>query len=232
MNDREIDKLLNGAEVPQGPKAETLGRIAQSIAESIGPVRVLPPRWMLIGGAAMICATVPLLGALALGFAGIVKMSALERATVLSTLVILVFASASELVSAIVPGGRRRFSSGGLLVVAVLCLAVVLAASFRDYPTTNFIHAGLVCLAVGLVHAIAAGLLSWLVLRRGVAMDPISAGLVGGTLEGLAGIGMLELHCPNFQAAHVLVWHLGVLVMSAALGLLCGWTLTRRSANS
>jgi hypothetical protein len=231
LNDREIDKLFNSAKIPQGPKAETLGRIAQSIAESMGPVRVLPPRWMLTGGAVVICAMVALLGAVALGFAGIAKMTALERGAVFSALVILVLAAASELVSTIVPGSRRRFSSGALLMVAFLCLAAVLAACFRDYQTTLFMHAGLVCLAVGFVHAIAAGLLSWLVLRRCVAMDAVSSGLAGGTLAGLAGIGMLELHCPNFQAAHVLVWHLGVLLISAGLGALCGWVVSLNSAS-
>ncbi len=29
-------------------------------------------------------------------------------------------------------------------------------------------------------------------------------------LGGLAGVGVLELHCPNFQAAHVLVLALAV----------------------
>jgi hypothetical protein len=36
---------------------------------------------------------------------------------------------------------------------------------------------------------------------------------------------MLELHCPNFQAAHILVWHTGVVPVSAALGALLGWEL-------
>ena len=94
----------------------------------------------------------------------------------------------------------------------------MLALCFRDYRTTHFMHAGLVCLGIGVLHAIPAGLLSWLVLRRGFAVDAVSAGLAAGTLAGLAGVGMLELHCPNFQAAHVLVWHLGVLLMSAGLG--------------
>ncbi len=231
MNDREVDKLLNGAKVPQGPREEILGRIAESIAGSMRPVRPLPPQWMLTGGVALICALVALAGAAGMRFSGIAKMSVLERGTVFSVLGILVLVAASELVSAMIPGSRRRFPSGVLLLVTSLCLAAVLALCFRDYRTTHFVHAGLVCLAIGVVHAIVAGLLSWLVLRRGFAVDAVSAGLAAGTLAGLAGVGMLELHCPNFQTAHVLVWHLGVLLVSAGLGGLCGWRSSSTSAH-
>ncbi len=231
MNDREIDDLLNGAKVPQGPEEQVLGRIAASIAGSMRPVRPLPPRWMLAGGVALIATLVALAGAAAMGFLGIAKMSVLEESTVFSALGILGLAAASELVSAMIPGSRRRFSSVVLLLGTSLGLAAVLALCFRDYRTTHFVHAGLVCLAIGVLHAILAGALSWLVLRRCFAVDAASAGLAAGTLAGLAGVAMLELHCSNFQAAHVLVWHLGVLMVSAGLGTLCGWWSSSTSAN-
>jgi hypothetical protein len=231
VKDREIDELLKGAKVPQDPEAETLERIAGSIAESMRATRPLPSRRILGGVVALICAAVALAGAAGLGFSGFVQMSLLERCAVFSALGILILATASELVSAMIPASRRRCSAVGLLAIAGLSLAAIMAASFRDYHTTNFLHAGLVCLAVGLLHAIPAGLLSWLVLRRGFAVDSISAGLVAGTLAGLAGVGMLELHCPNFQAAHVLVWHLGALLVSAGLGALCGWAVASTLRN-
>jgi hypothetical protein len=223
LNDHEIDEKLKGAKVPEDPRAETLDRIAGSIAGSIRPVRPMPPRWMLSGEVALICATVALAGAGGLGFYGIAKMTFLERIFVFSVLGLMVLVAANELVSAMIPGSRRRFSSGGLLTIAGLGLGTVLALCFRDYQTTGFIHAGLVCLTIGLLHAISAGLLGWLVLRRGFAVDAVSAGLAAGTFAGLSGVAMLELHCANFQAAHVLVWHVGVLLVSAGLGGLCGW---------
>jgi hypothetical protein len=224
LNDREIDELLSGAKRAQDPNAEALGRIADLIAgSSMQPVRPLPSRGVLAGAVALICAVVAMAGAAVLGFSGIAKMTVLERALVFSALAVALLAAASEMVSAVIPGSRRRFSSGGLLAAAGLCLAVVLAACFRDYHTTHFVHAGLVCLAIGLLHSMVTGLLSWFVLRRGFAVDAVSAGLAAGTLAGLAGVSVLELHCANFQAAHVLVWHLGVLLVSAGLGALCGW---------
>jgi len=44
-------------------------------------------------------------------------------------------------------------------------------------------------------------------------------------------VGMLELHCPNFQTAHLLVWHLGVLLVSAGSGALGAWWLLSTSTN-
>ena len=53
------------------------------------------------------------------------------------------------------------------------------------------------------------------------------------TLSGLTGLGMLELHCPNLKAIHVMVWHVAVVVVSAGLGFAMGWiadTWRRRGA--
>ena len=36
---------------------------------------------------------------------------------------------------------------------------------------------------------------------------------------------MLELHCANFLALHILLWHTAVLPASAAAGALVGWAL-------
>jgi len=35
----------------------------------------------------------------------------------------------------------------------------------------------------------------------------------------------LELHCPNLEAAHVLVWHVAVVPVSAVVGALVGWAV-------
>ena len=45
-------------------------------------------------------------------------------------------------------------------------------------------------------------------------------GAATGMLAGLVGTSVLELHCPNMDAWHVLASHLGV----AALGAIAGFT--------
>jgi hypothetical protein len=69
------------------------------------------------------------------------------------------------------------------------------------------------------VLAVPASLASWLILRRGFFVNSAAGGFAKGTLSGLAGIMMLELHCANFEAPHVMVWHIAVLPICGAAGL-------------
>jgi hypothetical protein len=223
VRDGEIDEILRKAAVRvPDVEAALLKRVADSIQPAMRQVRPLPPTWVLAGGLVLICAAVALAGAARAGFNGFEKMNLLERALVFSTLGVLAWVAGTEFVNEMIPGSRRRISAGGLLGLGSVVLVVVFALLFHDYHTEHFVSVGFVCLVTGVLHAIPAGLLSWLVLRRGFAVKFVSAGVVAGTLAGLAGVGLLELHCPNFQAMHILVWHTAVLVVSAALGALVG----------
>ena len=236
MNDSEIDNLLEAArasrEPGQGPDPETLNRIAASVQASLKPVRPLPSRWALAAGLLLIAAAVAVAGAARAGFSGIEQMAPWQRLLIFPVLGILAAIAASELVSAMTPGRARRISSGALLTIAIAALLAVFALSFRDYQTVHFVSAGVTCLVVGTLHAIPAALLSWLLLRRGFAVNPAAAGLAAGALAGLAGLCVLELHCNNFQAAHVLVWHTAVVLLCAVAGALVAWVLHRLSSIS
>jgi len=223
VRDREIDEILKKAAV-RAPEIEPalLRWVADSIQPSMRRVRPLPRTWVLAGALVLIFAAVALAGAARAGFYGFEKMDLLERALIFSTLGVLAWVAGTEFVNEMIPGSRRGISAGGLLGLGSVLLVVVFALLFHDYHTEHFLSAGLVCLATGVLHAIPAGLLSWLVLRRGFPVNSVSAGVVAGTLAGLAGVGLLELHCPNFQAMHILVWHTAVLVVSAAVGALVG----------
>lgn len=230
MRDGEIDEILRKAAV-RGPDVEAalLKRVADSIQPSMRQVRPLPRTWVLAGVLMLICAGVALAGAGRAGFYGFERMSLLERALIFLTLGVLSCVAGMEFVNEMIPGSRRRISAGGLLGLASVVLVVVFALLFHDYHTERFVSLGFVCLITGVLHAIPAGLLSWLVLRRGFAVNSVSAGAVAGTLAGLAGLGVLELHCKNFQAMHILVWHTAVLVVTAALGALVGKTVRSRT---
>jgi hypothetical protein len=232
VKDEEFDDVLKGsARDPDVLKAETLQRISASIKTSLRPVRPLPPTWVLAGGLVLICAAVALAGAARAGFYGIEKMNILERALIFSTLAVFAWLVGIGLVHEVVPGSRRRVAPGALLAIVSGLLVGVFALLFRDYQTSDFFSAGIACLLTGLLFAVPTALLAWLLLRRGFAVNPVSAGLVAGTLAGLAGLGMLELHCPNFQAAHVLVWHIAVVPLSGAAGALVASALRLRERS-
>jgi len=226
------DALEKAGHVPHQVEPALLDRISNSIRPSLRPVHPLPPTWVLASGLVLICAALGLAGAARAGFYGIERMVLSERVLIFSTLGILAWIAAREFVSEWIPGSRRRFTPSMLLTILSAALLTVFAILFRDYHTNHFVSVGVVCLFTGLLHAIPAGLLGWLVLRKGLAVDSVSAGVVGGALAGLAGVAMLELHCPNFEALHVLFWHTAVVPASAALGGAVGLALRKRSRFS
>jgi hypothetical protein len=234
VRDGEIDEVLKkaAAQASQAVDAALLKRVAESIQPSMQPVRPLPHTWVLAAGLVLVCAAVALAGAARAGFGGFEKMDLLERALVFSTLAILVWLAATQFVNEMIPGSKRMLSPAALMVTVSLVLLAVFALVFHDYHTDHFVPVGLICLVTGVLHAIPAALLSWWVLRRGFAVNLVSAGTVAGTLAGLAGVALLELHCPNFQAPHILVWHTAVLLVSTALGAFLGIALRYRASKA
>jgi hypothetical protein len=232
VKDQEIDDVLKkAARAGQDPDPLVLERIGDAIKPSLCPVRPLPPVWLMTAGLVLVCAAVSLAGGARAGFFGVAKMNLLERSLVFPALGLLSCLAAVSFVHQMIPASRLRVSPRALLALSSVALLALFAHLFRDYHTDHFFSAGIACLLTGLLHAIPAGLLSWLLLRRGFPVNPVSAGLVAGTLGGLAGVGLLELHCPNFQAAHILVWHTAVVPVSAALGALLGWELRFRARS-
>lgn len=232
MRQEELDQILSqSAGEPYSLEAEALQRIAASVKASLRPLRALPSGRLLTGGVFAACAAVSVIGAARAGFFGFAKMDSLERWLVFCLLGLLAAAAASNFVRAMIPGSRRYLSGAALLGGTCLAMLGVFALLFRDPITPGFFPVGIACLVAGLLHAVPAGLLSWLLLRRGFAVDAVKAGLAAGVLGGIAGVGLLELHCPNFEAAHVLVWHVAVVPVSGVLGAAVGWLAHWRTAH-
>jgi hypothetical protein len=227
VKDTEIDEMLDtAAHVPHVVPAELLKRIADSIEPSLQPVRPLAPSWLLTFALVLIGAAVALSGAVRAGFQGVEALSVPARVLIFGTVVLLAWVAAGAAVRAWIPGSRHT-PSGAILGAVSAALLAVFALLFHDYQTHHFLTSGLTCLGTGLLHALPTAVLGWWLLRRGYALEPVSAGLLAGTFAGLAGVTLLELHCTNFEAAHVLVWHTLVVPVSAAAGALAGWALGR-----
>jgi hypothetical protein len=99
---------------------------------------------------------------------------------------------------------------------------------FHNYSVEDFVPRGVACLVAGLATAAPAGIGAWFLLRRGFAVDGRAAGLTVGALAGSAGVAMLELHCANLQAWHILVWHTAVMPLSG----FTGWLLATAAVRS
>lgn len=229
MKNETIDDVLKkAANITLELNPQTLQCITDSIKVPLDPVRSLPQTWVLATGLVLTCAAVSLTGAARAGFFGFKKMDLLESSVIFSELVLLVWLVGIGFIHEMIPGSRRRVSPGTLMSFGSAALLAAFALLFRDYRIDHFLSIGIICLLTGLIHAVPAALLCWLILRRGYATNLIAAGWVAGMLGGLSGVGVLELHCPNFQAAHVLVWHTLVIPLGSALGALTAWALRFR----
>jgi hypothetical protein len=220
MRDRELDDLLKQA---AGSKPDVdpalLDRISRSVGSNLRPVRELPSPWILAAGLVVACGMVALAGAIFFGLNGVKKMSAVEIGLIFPALGVLTCLAAALCVAEAIPGSRRPAAPWLLAVSGCAGLAGVFAIVFHDYGTARFVSEGVKCLAAGLILAVPAALATWLILRRGFFVNAAAGGLATGTLSGLAGIVMLELHCANFEAPHVMVWHIAVLPISGVVGM-------------
>ena len=217
VRDDEIDDLLKKAGSGQhAVDPRVLDRIAESIRPTTQPVRTLPSPILWAGALVLICASVAVAGAATLGFAGLHNLSTVQRAGIFVSLAGIVWFAALACVAEYVPGSQRRITPGRLLGFGSLILICVFAAVFRSYATERFVTQGVRCLTAGLAHAAVAVLGFWILLRRGFAVNPTGAGVAIGTLAGLAGVVMLELHCANFEVPHVVLWHTAVIWVAAA----------------
>jgi hypothetical protein len=220
MTPREIDRLIeNAAQRPDGPETAALDRITQALAGSLHPVRPLPPTWLLAASLVAMIAAIAVLGAAGAGFSGFVRLTAPQSAAIFLTLSGIACLAAAGSAASMTPGARRILDPAILLVTGILAPLGVFALVFHDYSLGRFVPQGMACLKVGLLDAVPAGVLAAVILRRGYAVSRAAAGVASGTLAGLAGLTMLELHCPNFRAPHVMLWH----VAPVPLGALVGW---------
>jgi hypothetical protein len=227
MKDKEIDDVLRQmADAQPGIDPTLLDHISTSLGSGLQPAKTMPPSWVVAIGLVLVSATLAIVIAIVLGPHGIQKMTAGQRELLFAVLGLLTLLSAVLCVSEAIPGSRRPVRPGVLIVLGCAVLAATFAVLFHEYQTAHFVFEGMKCLIAGVAAAIPVGIANRLLLKRGYFVNRTAAGLAGGTLAGLAGITMLEIHCPNFAVPHLLVWHIAVLPLCAALGVLAG--LARR----
>jgi hypothetical protein len=232
LNDKdakEIDDILDrAASAPHPVDPALLDRVSASIGASLHPVRPIAPAWKLAVGLLSIWAGIVFVSASALGMSGIHKLNGAEMGTIFSALAIFTCLAALVSVAAMTPGGVRWRVPGNpaMLLLAIMTAWIAVdAILFHDYQMGSFVAEGIPCLRAGLAVAVPTGVAAWLVLRRGFAVNAAGAGLAAGTLAGLAGLAMLEMHCPNLHAMHIMVWHTAVIPVSAITGaVLAGMT--------
>jgi hypothetical protein len=204
------------------PSDGRLKVIHASVLQDLRPVRPLAPSGIFLVGLAISYVAVAIIGSMQLHTYGWQVLDPLQKTVVFTSLVLGAGALALSMVRQMRPGGRYAVSPAFLPIAVFLLLATGMAAVFQRQEEAAFVSRGLFCLRSGLKYAIPGGLLSWLILRRGAVLAPRLMGATAGGFAGLIGITVLEVHCPNLSLYHILVWHIGVLLLSALGGLALG----------
>ncbi len=219
MNGDDITPLLAEGDPPD---AATLATIAAQLSATAKPVRALPSNvtlWATSFGIFI---------ALALIVAKIVKLNAMA---VLSGGQMLVYFGVLLLFGALfsraaiermIPGAKRLVPSTALCAASLVVLSVLIAILFADRSTANFVSRGIPCLRLGAISALLSGFLGWRLLHRGYLVSPRETITLYGFLTGLVGVSVLALHCPILNSPHVLVWHLGAMILAGLAGFFLG----------
>jgi hypothetical protein len=225
-------ELINGLNIPvamDSPSPATLRRIAAGMATTLRPVRSMAPPRYFCGAFVGIFVAIAALGAYGLGPFGIRVMTPLQNSAIFSVLAVSTGLLACSLVRQMIPGSRHRISPSLLPVAITISLTVAMAVLFQFQHEPNFWGNAWGCVRAGTPFGVLAAAPFWLMLRRGAILSPILTGTATGLFAGLVGTSVLEIHCPNLHASHILVSHLGVAMLCALAGLVIGWVVDART---
>ena len=219
---QELVRALTAPNPPDEPSRCDLSQIERRLSSNLRAVRpVLSTRHLFVAFGAILVSAVFLdihrLGAFALA-----AMSPLQASVILGSLMISACLMINSLVHQMMPGSRHRVSPEALPIAISISLTVAIAVLFQFQHGRDFWADARACLMTGTPIAFVTALPFWFVLRRGAILSPIVTGAATGLLSGLVGMSTLEVHCPNLNAWHILISHLGVAVLCSIAGLALG----------
>jgi hypothetical protein len=197
-----------------------IDRLQKMIVGDLRPVHPLLPSWVFLLAFALIFVGLTYLGVLYLGTYGWFVLMPGQKIAVFATLAASAALLAFSLVKQMVPGQKPLLRAGLLPISLFVLLCLVVASVFQIRVDPNFLRAGTACLRAGVPYAIPAALAFWLILRRGAILSPRLVGAMSGMLAGLVSTTVLEVHCPNLDVWHILVWHVGIALLGMITGLL------------
>ncbi len=204
------------------PDEQRLVQLKERLGRTAAPVRPLPSDkgMFLIGLLAFLAFSILL--AMPVGYQGFLRLSTLQRICEYAAILLVAALFSLAMTQEIVPGAKRRIRPFTLVIVLLILLPLTTVSLFPDFSLANFVTRGVPCLRFGLVcGAISAAFGFWLI-NQGYASSPLRAATIFGAFAGLVGVAALALHCPILNAAHILVWHCGAILIAALFGAVIG----------
>ncbi len=208
-------------------------KVQSNLTASLKPVSARPSLWVIACQFGVLFLLLTFGAIKVLGLGGFEKMTASQ---IIGATIALSFGSillSICLTWQIIPGSLRRISPGVLFATVAAGFVASVVVLFPWRTPEPFFARGWPCLGIGLGTALLAGLLFWLLGRRGTPLDIVQIGGTLGAIAGLVGVSVLQFTCDRQEAEHLLFWHGGVLFVSAAAGVLIALLLqhfVRRTA--
>jgi hypothetical protein len=215
-------RVLQENSARQAPSQRGLGQIKAAVLQDLKPVKPLAPALAFLAAFGIIFLAVTVVGSFQLRAFGWGLLSIPQRVVVFASLAAGVGLLASSMVRQMFPGSKHLVSPRCLPVGVLALLTLGAATVFRPKVEFAFVSNGLSCLRAGLSYAIPGALLLWLILRHGAILSPKLTAATAGVFAGLIGLTVLEVHCPILNRYHILVWHMGVVLLSMLGGLSLG----------
>lgn len=219
-----LDKGHNSLE-PSRDRLNQIQATINTINEDLRAVCPLASSVVLLLAFMLISLVVVVTGSLLIGMKGWGALSRVQGTTVIAALTASTILLAISVVSQMAPGGKHSISPRLLPIGILELLILVTTTIFHVRYESAFVPNGLACLRTGLIYSIPAALVFWAPLSRGAILYPRLTGAAAGGFAGLIGLGVLEIECPDPNMFHILVWHLGVILLCTLGGMLLGATV-------
>lgn len=211
-----------------GASPATLRHIERGIVADLRPVNPIAPNLYVFAAFIAIFVSFVAVGVFRMGAFAFAVITPFQAGLILSALASGAALLAYSLVNQMIPGSRHRIPPGLLPFAITISLAIAIALLFHFQHERHFSARAWGCVRAGTPIGVLAAIPLWFVLRRGAVLSPAMTGAAAGLLAGLAGTTVLEIHCPNLDAWHILASHLGVAVLCAITGLILGFFAENR----
>lgn len=213
-----LESILQSSDNADPAVHEAVARIEALVLPELKPVQPLPSpsrRTFLLA-----CIAVTVIAAIILRISahGWDRMTSFQAWATFGTVAISMIMTASAVSTQMVPGAKQWIRPLPFMLAAVMSLPLVAVLLFPSVYDSHFAFNAIRCWLIGTACALVTAPLLWLVLRQGFPLAPRQLFALAGLFSGLAGIAVLELHCPLMNAMHKAVGHGAVAVTAALAG--------------
>lgn len=204
----------------EGPDADAVPQpeVEQLLLTNLQAVRPIPSKTTRAMGFLAVFGLVSAVFVGVMGVQGAAGMAGLQLAGVLAAAVLSAAMVSISLSAGVTPGESRLFPCIKVVLTGLAGLIALTAALFPWETGQDFLTHGLGCFVTGFAYSLPALGITLVLVRRGAPLQLETVGMGAGMLAGLVGLVILHLGCTMHTAPHVMLGHLTLPLLGAAMG--------------